>query len=619
MKRMEGQVAELVEKSLADHRGPLQESIQHLTKMLGDLHGASESSQVERSTQKRLTFARKSQSSASSSSHRSVVPAGSTDFNKLLGTEWAHKHFKSFNLATIEKEEKEKQEEEAAVNEEWTGEVEGQDTRPNSTVAPDSSYTPLCSAVDETPAESGDGTASASTALGGSFSEPLAKRKDSTRQTVKLARQYRGVANQVCDWKKMEAVVLSTWFEHLIGVIVMLNAIGIGIETDFMAKGIPAPAWLRMISNIFCFIFTCELALRVILNPFRFFDCYKLDTLWNVFDLVVVGFQLFECLDGDKDQLSNFGLLRMCRIFRILRLVRVVRFFVELRTLLSSMLASLESLCWALVVLFLIMYTFGVAFCQIVADEGQHAAYNANLRNSFGTMGWSMMTMLEAITGGISWCDIVQDLIDQIGTWAGVLFIIYIMSCLFAVTNAVTGVFVDKMTSISAQDKATYLAHQLRHLYFDSREEHDRQISLTEFEQSMEDDIMKDFFKNIDVDVTEYKEVFHLLDIDGSGKVDAEELVNGCLRLSGAAKALDLALVIRQNNYVLKILKNLCKTVDPSRSFLTSRSFLKSQIFADGSAASDDDRAHPSPESHPKAHESEPLSGKQRSVRYADD
>lgn len=609
MKRMEGQVAELVEKSLANHRGPLQESIQQLTKMLRDLHGTSESSQAESSTRKRQTFARKSQSSASTNSHRSVVPPGSRDFNQLLGTEWAHKHFKSFNLATIEKEEKEKQEEEAAVQEEWTGEVEEQDNRPNSTVAPDSSYAPLCSDPADGLAESGDGTASASPDLGGGFSEQLAKRRDRSRKTVELARQYRGVANQVCDWKRMEAVVLSTWFEHLIGVIVMLNAIGIGIETDFMAKGIPAPAWLKVISNIFCFIFTFELALRVILNPFRFFDCYKMDTLWNVFDLVVVGFQLFECLDGDKDQLSNFGLLRMCRIFRILRLVRVVRFFVELRTLLSSMLASLESLCWALVVLFLIMYTFGVAFCQIVADEGQHATHNANLSNSFGTMGWSMMTMLEAITGGISWCDIVQDLIDQIGTWAGVLFIIYIMSCLFAVTNAVTGVFVDKMTSISAQDKATYLAHQLRHLYFDSREEHDRLISPKEFERSMEDDIMKDFFKNIDVDVTEHQAVFHLLDIDGSGKVDAEELVNGCLRLSGAAKALDLALVIRQNNYVLKILKNLCKHIDPSRSFLSS------QIFAHSSATFDDDQAHPSPESHPKAHKSEQLSDEKRSVR----
>merc|ERR1712050_160068 len=39
----------------------------------------------------------------------------------------------------------------------------------------------------------------------------------------------------------------------------------------------------------------------------------------------------------------------------------------------------------------------------------------------------------------------------------------------------------------------------------------------------------------------EAEDLFNLVDIDGSGSIDPEEFVNGCIRLQGPAKALDLA------------------------------------------------------------------------------
>merc|ERR1711988_321959 len=57
---------------------------------------------------------------------------------------------------------------------------------------------------------------------------------------------------------------------------------------------------------------------------------------------------------------------------------------------------------------------------------------------------------------------------------------------------------------------------------------------------------MRAYFKAIDLDPSEARGLFRLLDMDDSGTINAEEFLNGCLRLRGPAKALDLALVMRE-------------------------------------------------------------------------
>jgi len=59
---------------------------------------------------------------------------------------------------------------------------------------------------------------------------------------------------------------------------------------------------------------------------------------------------------------------------------------------------------------------------------------------------------------------------------------------------------------------------------------------------------MQEYFKAIDLDPSEAMGIFSLLDADGSGSVDREEIVHGCLRLRGSAKALELGLLAHETN-----------------------------------------------------------------------
>jgi len=66
------------------------------------------------------------------------------------------------------------------------------------------------------------------------------------------------------------------------------------------------------------------------------------------------------------------------------------------------------------------------------------------------------------------------------------------------------------------------------------------------FKSKLATEEMKLAFKAINVDVSDAKGLFTLLDLDGSQEVNAHEFLAGCLRLRGPAKALDLAILARE-------------------------------------------------------------------------
>merc|ERR1719189_2562779 len=71
-------------------------------------------------------------------------------------------------------------------------------------------------------------------------------------------------------------------------------------------------------------------------------------------------------------------------------------------------------------------------------------------------------------------------------------------------------------------------------------------ISWEEFEAHLGEERLIAFFKDIDLCISEAKGLFMLLDSDGSGQIDMDEFLSGCLNLRGPARALDMQLLMRE-------------------------------------------------------------------------
>merc|ERR1712151_1232545 len=91
------------------------------------------------------------------------------------------------------------------------------------------------------------------------------------------------------------------------------------------------------------------------------------------------------------------------------------------------------------------------------------------------------------------------------------------------------------------EDKKQVLAHQMHQLFIEADEQGNGVITCSDFESHLMDPQLLGYLKVIDVQPEEAWHLFNILDTEGIGEIDAEELVNGCLRLQGGAKAIELA------------------------------------------------------------------------------
>ena len=139
--------------------------------------------------------------------------------------------------------------------------------------------------------------------------------------------------------------------------------------------GLPSPG-CRGISVLSLVIgVALELAPRL-QGAFALSDCVRLRQLR--LDVFVVSSSWIELMidivtpgAGGRGTNSNLRLMRLIRIgrlFRVVRIMKVVRLFRSLRTLVQSLVGTLKSLAWAMVLLSLIMYIFAILFTDAALD-----------------------------------------------------------------------------------------------------------------------------------------------------------------------------------------------------------------------------------------------------------
>lgn len=355
-------------------------------------------------------------------------------------------------------------------------------------------------------------------------------------------------------------VILNEYFNYSIGLLIALNAVWIGVQTEWAVRAATAgssstPDFLRTVSSCFCFVFTVEVILRIMVHRMQFFLAD--DWRWNMFDLTIVALQFVEevleySLDGNVTSTGSswMRVLRALRLARIARLVRVLRILTELRTMLGSIMCTMGSLCWTLVLLLLITYAASICIAQTVADHGlikpEDVAVGSPLQIYYGSLGSSMIALYQAISGGVDWRQMSDPLDEQIGTHMSLFLVMFIAFTTLSLLNIVTGIFVEAALQNSKMEGDLNMVNRLREVIDLANVSEDGQISWTDFNGHLDTPQMRAYFKSVDLDVSEAKALFKLLDTGDTGAINVEEFINGCLRLRGTARAIDLATLMSQ-------------------------------------------------------------------------
>lgn len=376
--------------------------------------------------------------------------------------------------------------------------------------------------------------------------------------------------------------VESSAFNLFFTAAVLTNCLLIGIQIEYAANNprssSEAEAAFFVLSTIYTVIFTVEFVLKVLAYGMQLFCASS--WLWNALDLFIVVTSLADLVitavfpaesavaasTQSTGQLRVIRILRIARLARVVRIMRVVRALRALRTLIFSILVTMKSLFWALVLVALLIYLFGILFTDaVIAHLADHPAPWETgstewvLHKNFGTLHKSMHSLFRSITGGLTWDDAVEALAVVNWIWA-YLFTAYVAFSLFAVLNVMTGVFCQSALESAQRDQEMAIQNvilnrqrfedMLMDLFNQIDDDGSGRITILEFEEHFEDEAFKCLLHSLELEVEDAWTLFMMLDQDGNHDIDAEEFLDGCLHLKGNAKAIELAKVKRKTDQI---------------------------------------------------------------------
>lgn len=368
--------------------------------------------------------------------------------------------------------------------------------------------------------------------------------------------------------------VKSPAFDSFFALLVLTNTIFIGIEVQqTLHQEYPPPGYV-IIQYIYTGFFTLELILRAAAGGYAFF-CGR-DWAWSWLDVIVVISSMAEIVFDilaatGVAHTSGFRALRVVRITRFLktlRLVRVFRFILSLRTLITSILYTLKSLFWALVLLMLIIYLFSVLLAQAVCEYRVTPDFDLlpqrakdSVDRYYTSLPKMMLSLFMAICGGVSWEDVLEPLEHISLVWV-FIFLFYIQFTYFAVLNVLTGVFCQSAVESAQNDHANVVqsmlankeAHveKIRALFSKLGADEEGHITYAMFEEGLTSPAVVQYFETLGLDVWDAWSFFKLLDLDSGGSVEVEEFFKGCLRFRGQARGVDVGKILHDQAWLIK-------------------------------------------------------------------
>lgn len=225
---------------------------------------------------------------------------------------------------------------------------------------------------------------------------------------------------------RTKTLVESGGFEKFITAVIVINAIGLGLETSPAVMGTIGGAivWLDQVAIA---IFVVELALKFFAYRLAFFK-----NGWNIFDLAIVSAALVPA--GEQ-----FSVLRALRILRALRLVSVVP---SMRKVIVGLFRAIPSIGTVIVMLLLLFYISAVMATKLFGEA---------FPEWFGTLGASLYSLFQIMTLESWSMGIVRPVMQEF-PYAWAFFVPFILLTSFIVLNLFIGVIVNAMAEATDEE-----------------------------------------------------------------------------------------------------------------------------------------------------------------------
>ena len=218
---------------------------------------------------------------------------------------------------------------------------------------------------------------------------------------------------------QLKSLIESRRFDLAITVLIVVNAVTLGLETSERAMNAIGPL-LVVLDRVILTVFVVELLAR--------FAVYRTDFFrdpWRIFDLVVVGIALMPAT----------GSLSVLRALRILRVLRIIGMVPSLRRVVGGLIAALPGMGSIMLLLSLVYYVFSVMATKL---------FGAAFPDWFGTIALSAYSLFQIMTLE-SWSMGIVRPVMEVYPLAWAFFVPFIICTTFTVLNLFIGIIVSAM------------------------------------------------------------------------------------------------------------------------------------------------------------------------------
>jgi voltage-gated sodium channel len=226
---------------------------------------------------------------------------------------------------------------------------------------------------------------------------------------------------------QLEHEIERPWFRHLITVLIVINALVLGVLTYHATLPPSLVLALEVFDHAVTWIFAVEIALKLVVYRLQFFK-----SGWNWFDFIVIGVSM---APGG----AAFTVLRAMRVLRILRLLHIVP---VMKRITEALMKALPGMGAIFAVLALVTYVGAVMATNMFGETN-----DPDVALLFGNLPKSAYSLFQVMTMDGWRFEVVQKVIDDGNPYAWIFFIIFIFIASFAILNLFIALVVDALAS----------------------------------------------------------------------------------------------------------------------------------------------------------------------------
>ena len=340
---------------------------------------------------------------------------------------------------------------------------------------------------------------------------------------------------------------------NFVTCIILLAGMVVGVQTDvaIMRSGFGLKV-LPIVDLIILVIFIVEVVLKLFgLGPWEFFE-----NRWNTFDFWVVLGGVVNLLPVPGMD-SMGGLITMLRLLRLLRVLRVVKRVPQLTIIVDALTTGLGSIGFIGVILFLVFYIFAIV--GIILFRENDPFHFGNLQMAMLSLfrvatleDWSDIMYInifgcgrygydDEMTGKLYFapsfqCDTEKVVTPVMAGFAAVYFVVFVVIGALVLLTLFVGVV------CTAMEDAT------------NKQEDEKKVKQRLEEYVILQELPEDAVKA-------YREIFDILDKDGSGKMEVAEFSGPLMELYDHLSEEDIGTWIKELDKTSDNMIDLCEFV----------------------------------------------------------